>query len=295
MIGHCRMSSRSRALITATCKALAVNVLFCAQSSGNVRMLGFQQGNALEFLKYFGTLSLFHFKAMPWSDNFSSTNQKTGRGNRQKEVQCRLFTAMVYWPLLEQSCRVTLAFVYWCLFVNQHAKTTTSSSPFLLARLFSSARTMFWRHVFGHFWLGSALSAAGIHLVTRLQNKQQIQTFEGNKSRFPAASRLFPDWLKKNHYSMVLDWNFTNKKFWSFSKIFRVLPCWKPNIPTLPLDWAQKITSTAEALQVAVIKALLRLLILQWSVQLYLEKFQKYEKNEVLLPTITKDVLNKIL
>ena len=67
-------------MITATCKALAVNVLFCAQSSGNVRMLGFQQGNALEFLKYFGTLSLFHFKAMPWSDNFSSTNQKVGRG-----------------------------------------------------------------------------------------------------------------------------------------------------------------------------------------------------------------------
>ena len=27
------------------------------------------------------------------------------------------------------------------------------------------------------------------------------------------------------------------------------------------------------------------------NVQLYLEKFQKYEKNEVQLPTITKDVL----
>lgn len=27
------------------------------------------------------------------------------------------------------------------------------------------------------------------------------------------------------------------------------------------------------------------------NVQLYLEKFQKYEKNEVLLPTITIDVL----
>ena len=78
-------------MITATCRALAVDVVFGAQSSGNVRMLGFQQGNALELLKNFGTHSLSDFEAMPWSDNFSSTNQKTGRENRQKEVPCLLF------------------------------------------------------------------------------------------------------------------------------------------------------------------------------------------------------------
>ena len=78
-------------MITAACRASAADVFFCAKSSRNVGMLGFQRDNALEFLKYFGTLSLFHFEAMPWSDNFSSTNQKTGRENRQKEVPCLLF------------------------------------------------------------------------------------------------------------------------------------------------------------------------------------------------------------
>ena len=162
MIGHCRMSSRSRALITATCKALAVNVLFCAQSSGNVRMLGFQQGNALEFLKYFGTLSLFHFKAMPWSDNFSSTNQKTGRGNRQKEVQCHLFTGVYL------SSRVGSLLPYFYMFWR----------PAFRARV-----TLLPHH-------GPLDRHVGVFLVTRLQNKGKKIDF---CTHFPPLLRPF--WL----------------------------------------------------------------------------------------------------
>ena len=84
------MRSRSRALITATCRASAVDVVFGAQSSGNVGMLGFQQGNALELLKNFGTHSLSDFEATPWSDNFSF-NQSENRQRKPPESRPMLF------------------------------------------------------------------------------------------------------------------------------------------------------------------------------------------------------------
>ena len=86
------MREQSSGLVTAADKNSAIGILFDVDHDVIVRMLSFQQGNALELLKNFGTLSWFHFKATPWSDNFSSTNQKTGRGNRQKVGQ----TSFVY-------------------------------------------------------------------------------------------------------------------------------------------------------------------------------------------------------
>ena len=50
---HCRMRSRSRALIAATYKSSAIDVVFGAQSIGNIRILTFQRGSTLKFLKYF--------------------------------------------------------------------------------------------------------------------------------------------------------------------------------------------------------------------------------------------------
>ena len=58
------------------------------------------------FFETLGTLFLFHFGAKPWSDNFSSTNQKTGQGTAKKNKK-EGHLLFVYWSLLEKSCWVT--------------------------------------------------------------------------------------------------------------------------------------------------------------------------------------------
>ena len=43
-------------MFTATCRASAIDVVFGVQSSGDVGLLAFRRGTALEFLKNFRTL-----------------------------------------------------------------------------------------------------------------------------------------------------------------------------------------------------------------------------------------------
>ena len=47
---------------------------------------------------------------MPWSNNFTSTNQE-----HSGKIAGNFPNLFVYWSLLEQSCRVALALVYLCL------------------------------------------------------------------------------------------------------------------------------------------------------------------------------------
>ena len=54
----------------ASYKTSDIDVLFVALSSGNVGMLGFQRGNALEFQKKLLNFFVSNFWAKPWSDNF---------------------------------------------------------------------------------------------------------------------------------------------------------------------------------------------------------------------------------
>ena len=42
-------------MITATCRSSAIYVLFGVQSNGDIRILSFQRGTTLKFLKYFRT------------------------------------------------------------------------------------------------------------------------------------------------------------------------------------------------------------------------------------------------
>ena len=70
------MRRQSSTLVMAANQNSAIDVLFGAQSNGNVGMLGFQRGNALEFQKKLLNFFVSNFGAAPWHDNFSSTNQR---------------------------------------------------------------------------------------------------------------------------------------------------------------------------------------------------------------------------
>ena len=70
------MREQSSALVTATNGNAATGVIFDVDYDFIVRNRCFRHGNALRFLKNFGTLFFFHVGATPWSDNFYSTNHK---------------------------------------------------------------------------------------------------------------------------------------------------------------------------------------------------------------------------
>ena len=92
---HCRMRSRSRALIAATYKSSAIDVVFGAQSIGNIRILTFQQGSTLKFLKYFWTLSFLNFGQCNGVMIFCQPIRKRSQGTAKKK-----YMWFVYWSLL---------------------------------------------------------------------------------------------------------------------------------------------------------------------------------------------------
>ena len=70
------MSRPSSAFVMAANQNAAINVLFGAQSIGNIRILSFHQGSTLKSIKKLQDFFPSKFWAMPWSNTFTSTNQE---------------------------------------------------------------------------------------------------------------------------------------------------------------------------------------------------------------------------
>ena len=58
---HCRMRRQSSTLVMAANQNSAIDVLFGAESIGNIWILSFHRGTTLEFLKYFRTFYFLNF------------------------------------------------------------------------------------------------------------------------------------------------------------------------------------------------------------------------------------------
>ena len=100
-------------MITAASTASAVDVVFGAQSSGDVGMLGFQRGSTLKFLKNFRTFYCeISVQRHGVIISVQPIRMQLRRGGKSIFSPCfsGLFTSLCF----EQSCRVAFALVYLC-------------------------------------------------------------------------------------------------------------------------------------------------------------------------------------
>ena len=118
---HCRMRGRSWALITATYRSLAIDVLFGLQSNGNIRILSFQRGTTLKFHKNFRTF-LFKFLGQSHGVIISVQPIKKHSRNGGRSLSFCLFTASSLGAVVPgRSCPCLLMFVDpACLCAHHH-------------------------------------------------------------------------------------------------------------------------------------------------------------------------------
>ena len=89
------MRGLSWALIMATCRSSAIDVLFGVQSNGDIRLLGFQRGTTLKFQKNFRTFFVLILEQRHGVLIFCSTNQKMFV--EWREILGKLFFYCLFW------------------------------------------------------------------------------------------------------------------------------------------------------------------------------------------------------